>query len=89
MDRFDVKIVDMRWGDCPRNALTTNDTDISSRILTANLNQTPHVFVQLSVPNEFQTVGKYNIGITAGIETTIAPAPWLEGCNRMDLIIVP
>ena len=38
MDRFDIKIVDMRWGDCPRNALTTEDVDISSRILTQNLN---------------------------------------------------
>ncbi len=89
MNRFDIKIVDMRWGDCPRNALTTQDTDISSRILTVNLPQQPDVYVQLSVPNEFQPVGKYNIGITAGIETTVAPAPWLEGCNRMDMIIVP
>ena len=42
-----------------------------------------------SVPNEFKPVGRYNIGITAGIETTIADTSWLEGCNRMDLIIVP
>jgi len=89
MDRFDVKIVDMRWGDCPRNALTINDTDISSRILTQNQNNQPDVFVQVSVPNEFNPIGKYNIGITAGIETTIAPTGWLEGCNRMNLIIVP
>ena len=24
----------------------------------------------ITVPNEFQPVGKYNIGLTAGIETT-------------------
>ena len=89
MDRFDIKIVDMRWGDCPRNALTTEDVDITSRILTQNLNTQPDVFVQLSVPNEFNPAGKYNIGITAGIETTVAPAPWLEGCNRMNMVIVP
>jgi glycosyltransferase involved in cell wall biosynthesis len=41
----------------------------------------------ITVPNEFQPVGKYNIGITAGIETTIAPGEWLEGCNRMNLIL--
>ena len=57
MDRFDVKIVDMRWGDCPRNALTINDTDISSRILTQNQNNQPDVFVQVSVPNEFNPIG--------------------------------
>ena len=41
----------------------------------------------ITVPNEFQSIGKYNIGITAGIETTLAPGEWLEGCNRMDLIL--
>jgi hypothetical protein len=43
--------------------------------------------MQITVPNEFQPVGKYNIGCTAGIETTIAPAEWVEGCNRMNLIL--
>jgi glycosyltransferase involved in cell wall biosynthesis len=43
--------------------------------------------MQITVPNEFQKVGRYNIGCTAGIETTIAPAEWVEGCSRMDLIL--
>jgi hypothetical protein len=43
--------------------------------------------MQITVPNEFQPVGKFNIGCTAGIETTIAPAEWIEGCNRMNLIL--
>ena len=32
-------------------------------------------------------MGKYNIGITAGIETTVAPVEWVEGCKRMDLVL--
>jgi glycosyltransferase involved in cell wall biosynthesis len=43
--------------------------------------------MQITVPNEFQPVGKFNIGCTAGIETTIAPAEWVEGCGRMNLIL--
>ena len=31
--------------------------------------------------------GKYNIGMTAGIETTLCCSEWIEGCNRMDLIV--
>ena len=89
MDRFEIKIIDLRWGDCPRNALTTNDTDIISRISTGNIDRKPDVFVQLSVPNEFTPHGKFNIGITAGIETTVCAAPWIEGLNRMDMNIVP
>ena len=45
------------------------------------------IFVQMTVPNEFQRAGKINIGVTAGIESTICPKDWVDGCNRMDLII--
>ena len=62
MDRFEIKIIDLRWGDCPRNALTTNDIDIINRISTGNIDRKPDVFVQLSVPNEFTPHGKFNIG---------------------------
>jgi glycosyltransferase involved in cell wall biosynthesis len=89
MDKFDVKIVDLRWGDCPRNGLTQQDTDLVQRFFRGKMTTQPDVFVQLSVPNEFNPVGKYNIGITAGIETTLCAAPWIEGMNRMDLNIVP
>jgi hypothetical protein len=40
------------------------------------------------VPNEFQKVGKYNIGLTAGIETTMCDPSWIQGCNNMDLVLV-
>jgi hypothetical protein len=33
-------------------------------------------------------MGKYNIGFTAGIETTICSPEWIEGINRMNLTIV-
>ena len=45
--------------------------------------------IQISVANEFRRVGKYNIGITAGVETTIAPQEFIQGGNQMDLIITP
>jgi glycosyltransferase involved in cell wall biosynthesis len=44
--------------------------------------------MQITVPNEFQAIGKFNIGITAGIETTICDPSWLEGLNRMNLNLV-
>ena len=47
----------------------------------------PDVWIQITVPNEFQPTGKYNIGITAGIETDLCSTPWIEGCNRMNLIL--
>jgi hypothetical protein len=91
MDKFDIKVISLRWGNTPMNALGEDDTDISSLIHRPEMGQVqrPDVFVQLSVPNEFQPLGNYNIGITAGMETTLVHQDWLDGCNRMDLVIVP
>jgi glycosyltransferase involved in cell wall biosynthesis len=61
-----------------------------SRINKTNqVNRHPDVYVDIRIPNEFQTYGKINIGITAGIETTAVSQAWIDGCNKMDLIIVP
>jgi len=88
MDLFDIKIDSCMWGSTPMTALENNlfHKWIESNIVT-ELDRTPDVYVQVTVPNEFQRVGKFNIGITAGIETTIAPKDWIDGCNRMDLIL--
>ena len=89
MDKFDIKVVDLRWGDCPQNGIEEKDSHLEKLFLTQNLHVQPDVFIQVSVPNEFQPKGKYNIGITAGMETTHVSAPWIEGMNRMNLTIVP
>ena len=92
-DKYDIKILDVPWGDCPRNALEGNDernTIIRNCILLEpKMDRQPDIYVDIRIPNEFQKVGKYNIGITAGIETTAVSEKWLDGCNKMDLIIVP
>lgn len=87
LDKYDIKIISTRWGATPMNALTSEDQDILSRILTQQLAQQPDIYIQVTVPNEFQRLGKFNIGMTAGIETTVCDPTWIEGCNRMDLII--
>ena len=93
MDRFDIKINSMKWGNCPMNALNErdpNDKVILDRILTSpNVERQPDVHIQISVPNEFTPLAKYNIGITAGIETTIATPEWVQGMNKIDMNIVP
>ena len=91
--KYDIKVIDVRWGDCPRNALNPNnekDKQILKCILPKpELNQQPDIYVDIRIPNEFQTWGKFNIGITAGVETTAVSSKWIESCNKMDLIIVP
>ena len=92
-DKYDIKIMDVRWGDCPRNALDKNNAEdkkmLDCILPTPNLDRQPDVYVDIRIPNEFETWGKFNIGITAGVETHAVSQKWLEGCNKMDLVIVP
>ncbi len=93
MDRFDIKIMSVRWGNTSMNALDINNENdkkiIDRLLLESRLPREPDIHIHIVVPNEFQINAKYNIGITAGIESTIVHQTWLEGCNRMNLIIVP
>ena len=87
LGEYDVKIISQRWGNTRFGYLKDhNEIALESRIVPKLDNQ-PDIWIQCTVPNEFQNVGKFNIGLTAGIETTLCAAPWIEGCNRMDLIL--
>jgi len=85
-EEWDIKILPQRWGDCPWNFLDKNDP-LRQRFVR-QLQQQPDIWMQITVPNEFQPVGKYNIGISAGIETTVYPSEFIEGSNKMDLNLV-
>ncbi len=91
LDKFDIKVISTRWGSTPMDALNY-DKPFHKWIVDSivpNIQQKPDIYIQVTVPNEFQPLGHYNIGITAAIETTHSPIDWVHGCNRMDLIIVP
>jgi len=88
LDKYEVRILSQRWGSTRFGYLSDhNDTNLLTRIVP-NLTQQPDIWIQITVPNEFQKVGKYNIGVTAGMETTLCDPSWVQGCNKMDLVIV-
>jgi glycosyltransferase involved in cell wall biosynthesis len=91
LDKFDIKVISTRWGNTPMDAL--NYDNEFHKWVVENIIQSPtekpDIYIQVTVPNEFQPLGHYNIGITAAIETTHCALDWVHGCNRMDLIIVP
>ena len=91
LDKFEIKVISTRWGNTPMDSLNYDNPFhkwIVDNIIPG-IEQKPDIYIQVTVPNEFQPVGHYNIGITAAIETTHSPLDWVHGCNRMDLIIVP
>ena len=91
LDRYEIKVVPTRWGNTPQDQLNPQDKFGKKVIesIAININKQPDIFIQISVANEFRRVGKYNIGITAGVETTLAPQEFIQGSNQMDLIITP
>ena len=90
-DKYDVVIQSVPWGSTPMTALDKNNEshkEIQKRILRQpNLARQPELHYHIVIPSEFASIAKKNVGMTAGIETTIPPADWIEGCNRMDKVI--
>jgi hypothetical protein len=92
-DKYNVKILSQRWGNTPFGFIEDNFEQwgfLKPHLLPQNypISFQPDIWMQITVPNEFQPVGKYNIGVTAGIETTICHPSWIEGVNRMNLTLV-
>ena len=89
LNKYKVELLSQNWGEtswgfCKDHPewefLLNHITD------TKNLQQTqPEIWMQITIPNEFQSIGKFNIGCTAGIEATACKAEWIEGLNRMDM----
>jgi glycosyltransferase involved in cell wall biosynthesis len=90
-DKYNVRLISQRWGGTPFGFCEDNSEWkflLDLQLPNNQLPKQPEIWAQVTVPNEFQPVGKYNIGFTAGIETTLCAPEWIEGCNRMDLNIV-
>jgi len=87
-ERYDVRILSQRWGNTRRGFIDDfEEWGFLKNHIVENIQEKPDIWCQVTVPNEFQAVGKYNIGLTAGIETTQCAPQWVEGCNRMNLIL--
>jgi len=85
---WDIQLISMPWGNTPYTYPISDD--LKKRIVPLPLKEQPDIWVQITVPNEFQPIGKhYNIGVTAATEGDICPPEWIENINKMDLIIVP
>lgn len=90
-DEWEFNIMSQRWGSTSWGFLEDNQEEwgwMIPLILKGQLTRQPDVWFQITVPNEFQPVGKVNIGVTAGIETTLCDAAFIDGCNRMNVTLV-
>lgn len=88
LNKYEVQILSQRWGNTRFGYLKDHgEDDLHSRLIY-KVDKQPDIWVQITIPNEFQRVGKFNIGVTAGIETNLCDPSWIQGANRMDLNLV-
>lgn len=91
--KFDLQLAPTVWGACSKKNMEAEINDpegkeLLGRVLRGPLQKQPEVFIQVTIPNEFATPAKFNIGMTAGIETTVPRPEWIEGLNRMQVNFV-
>ena len=91
LDKYDVKLLSQKWGNTPLDFCAENkewEFLHKLRIPGIQQGQKPDIWMQITIPSEFAPIGKFNIGCTAGIESTGCDSRWVEGLNRMDLNFV-
>ena len=95
MDRDDIDIscIDVKWGATPRNHLNPEIPRHKKLLDTfknpQEINTPVDIYIDIRIPNEYQNPAKFNIGITAGVETDIVSPEFIAGVNMMNLNIVP
>lgn len=92
--KVEITIESLNWGYTP---WFVNPRDCEGLVGEMQTKCTPlegrnfDVTLQVQLPNEWDTsLGKFNIGFTAGVETDFANPSWTTvDVNKMDLVVVP
>ena len=86
LNKYDVKLLPQRWGSTSWGFCKTHpEWEFLLKHSITNLTSKPDIWMQITIPSEFQPVGKYNIGCTAGIESDACKPEWVEGLNKMNI----
>lgn len=92
-DLFDIYIVPITWGETGWIV----SVDEERKWLDEKIEQTGvyiqsgghfDMSIQVTIPNEWEKLAPINIGVTAGIESTVVAPVWLEKANMMDRVVV-
>jgi glycosyltransferase involved in cell wall biosynthesis len=92
-DKYDVNLISIKWGGTPLTALNPDKEEDAAllRLVFPN-NQIPFepdVTLHITIPSEFQRIGKKSFGISALTESSLLPVNMVEGLNKVDMCIVP
>jgi len=82
----------LKWGNTPWNLDPKSCNGLVDEIMkrSRELRKPYDVTFQLQLPDEWDpTLGNYNVGMSAFVETDKCSTAWINKCNQMDMIIVP
>jgi len=93
-ENIDLRVQPLPWGITPWYLNHSDENGLIGEIMkrsVLNENEKMDITIQVQLPNEWDvTLGEYNVGVTAGIETTASNPIWVSThCEKMDKVIVP
>ena len=91
---YDVYLINTGWGSTSWLTEDNEERDwidsiLQKTIIHSQAGGTYDISIQVTIPGEFERLAPYNVGYTAGIETTLMSAQWLEKTYIVDKLIVP
>lgn len=91
-DVFDIYALNIPWGDTGFITEETPEKKYIDFLLGKTIAHVQQggafdISLQVTIPAEFERIAPYNIGYTAGAETSLVSGPWLQKINTMDRII--
>lgn len=81
----------LKWGNTPWIISDNLDPLVKEIMIRSKSLSPPYdVTFQLQLPDEWNpNLGKFNVGMSAFVETEKCNPTWVAACNKMDLIITP
>ena len=82
----------VNWGNTPWILNHDAENGLIGRIFESSMSNRSNfdISFQVQLPNEWDTtLAKFNVGVTALVETDKCNTTWIEKINNMDLVIVP
>jgi len=89
---FEIDVECLNWGNCSWIVDDTKEMGLIGEVMKRSKKVAPpyDATFQVQLPDEWNSeLGKFNVGITAAVESDKCNPKWIEACNKMDSIVVP
>jgi len=88
----EVFVEALKWGNTTWLIDPKEEDGLVGKILDRSMNDRKpmDMSIQVQLPNEWDpSLARFNVGVTAAVETNKCNPKWIDACNKMDMIIVP